>query len=116
MERCIRACQDCHGACTEMIIHCLQRGGEQAEAGHIALLQDCANVCELSEDVMLRSSKFMNRICTLCADVCDDCADSCERFDDDAMKQCADQCHSCADTCREMLTGGEIHNRLTSFS
>jgi hypothetical protein len=116
VERCIEACRDCHGSCTEMIAHCLQKGGEQAEAGPITLMQDCADLCELSEEAMLRSSRFVNRVCMLCADVCDACADSCERFDDEALKRSAAHCRSCADACREMPTGGEIRNRLTSFS
>lgn len=116
VERCIEACRNCHSSSTEMIAYCLQKGGEHAEVGHITLMRDCTAICELNEEVMLRSSRFVNRICALCADVCDDCADSCERFDDEAMQRFAQQCHSCADACREMPTGGEIRNRLTSFS
>lgn len=116
VERCIEACQDCHSTCVETISHCLQKGGEHAEAGHITLMQDCAQICALSEETMLRTSSFMNRTCAMCADVCDDCAESCERFDDEVMKRCAEQCRICANTCREMVTGGEIRNRLTSFS
>jgi hypothetical protein len=114
--RCIEACRDCHRSCTEMIAHCLQLGGDHAEVGHITLMRDCTDLCELSEEAMLRSSRFVNRICVLCADVCDACADSCDQFDDEVMKQGAAQCRICADACREMPTGGEIRNRLTSFS
>jgi hypothetical protein len=116
VERCIEACRNCHNSCTEMIAHCLQNGGDQAEVGHITLMRDCTDLCELNEKAMLRSSRFVNRVCALCADVCDACADSCEQFDDEALQRFALQCHSCADACREMPTGGEIRNRLTSFS
>ena len=115
MERCIEACRDCHSSCVETIAHCLQKGGEHAEVGHITLMQDCADICELSEEVMLRSRRrFVNRVCALCAD---DAAMPAPKLRDGSMtrpcKRCAEQCHSCAGACREMLTGGEIRNRLT---
>lgn len=117
VDRSIEACRDCHGVCAESITYCLEKGGEHAERKHIALMQDCADLCELSQDVMLRSSDNTNRICQLCADACEECAESCDRFGDDkAMRACANSCRSCADACREMATGGELHYRLTSFS
>jgi hypothetical protein len=117
VERCIEACRDCHTACVETTFYCLGKGGAHAEEKHIALLQDCADLGKLSEDTMLRSSDYVNRICQLCADVCEACAESCDRFGDDrAMKACANRCRSCADVCREMTGGSELHARLTSFT
>jgi hypothetical protein len=84
---------------------------------HITMMQDCADLCKLSEDAMLRASDRANSICQMCADACEACAESCDKFGDDkAMKTCANSCRACADACREMATGGELHNRLTSFS
>jgi hypothetical protein len=77
-ERCIEECRDCHSTCVETTVHCLRMGGAHAEAGHISLIQDCAQSCEHSEEVMLHESIFKNRVCALCADVCDACADSCD--------------------------------------
>lgn len=119
VERCIEDCRDCHGVCVETIAHCLRMGGKHAEAKHITLMQDCADVCTLSEDAMLRSSEFMNRICGLCADTCVSCAESCEAFpDDEAMAACAERCRTCADSCRQMASASseEAGSRLTSFS
>lgn len=105
VNRCIDACKDCHGVCTETIIHCLNMGGKHAETSHVRLMRDCADICEESEDFMLRGSEFMNQVCSMCADICDSCAESCEAFDDQAMKTCAQTCRDCSSVCREMAGG-----------
>jgi hypothetical protein len=81
-------------------------GGRHAEAAHIRLLTDCANICQISADFMLRGSDFHGRACALCAEVCRVCAEDCERVDpnDQLMKDCAAQCRSCADSCERMAT------------
>ncbi len=101
--RCIDACQECHAVCVETILHCLKMGGRHAEATHLRLMRDCADLCAQSVELMLRGSEFMGRFCALCADVCDRCAESCEGFrDDETMDHCAKTCRDCARACREM--------------
>jgi len=78
-------------------------GGEHAEAGHIRLLLDCAEICQTSANFMLRMSELHGQTCDVCADVCGRCAEDCERFgDDQMMQQCAAACRSCAESCHEM--------------
>jgi len=103
MRECVDACQTCHDSCTETVSHCLQMGGEHAEATHIRLLLDCAEICQTSANFMLRMSDAHAQICGVCADICDQCADDCERFtDDEMMQQCAGACRNCAQSCRDM--------------
>jgi hypothetical protein len=103
MRACIEECHGCHDICEEMVVHCLQMGGEYAEPSHIRLLLDCAEICQTSANFMLRMSDFHGQTCGVCADVCERCAKDCERFGDDPMmKQCAEVCRSCAQSCREM--------------
>lgn len=103
MEACIEACRECARICTETVRHCLEMGGEHADARHIALLLDCAQICQTSADFMLRGSDLSPRICAACAAVCAACAESCERFGDDAaMRACAEACRRCAESCRAM--------------
>jgi hypothetical protein len=103
MRTCIDECHACHDSCAETVMHCLQMGGEHAEAGHIRLLLDCAEICQTSANFMLRMSEHHGHVCGLCAEICDQCAQDCERFgDDEMMQQCAAACRSCADSCREM--------------
>ena len=103
MRACIDECHNCHDSCAETVTHCLQMGGEHAEASHIRLLLDCAEICQTSANFMLRMSDFHAQTCGVCADVCEQCAQDCERFgDDEIMQQCSKACRSCAESCREM--------------
>ena len=105
MQRCIQECTNCHGVCLETVAHCLQMGGKHAEAAHIRLLQDCAEICQTSANFMLRGSELHGRVCAVCAEVCERCAEDCERFgDDQQMQACAQACRSCAEACRQMAT------------
>lgn len=103
MHECIQDCTDCHNVCLETVAHCLQLGGAHAEAAHIGLLLDCAQMCATSADFMLRGSELHGRACAVCAESCERCAASCERFsDDEQMRSCAELCRRCAESCRRM--------------
>lgn len=100
---CIDATLACYRSCTEHIEHCLEKGGKHTEAPHLALLIDCAAICNTTTDFMLRGSQYQKGLCAMCATICDACATDCDRFDDDEeMKQCADVCRRCADACKKM--------------
>ncbi len=103
MQECIQNCLDCHRICVETAAHCLQMGGKHAEASHIRLLLDCADICQTSANFMLRGSDLHVRTCAVCAEVCDLCAQSCEQFgDDEQMRACVEVCRRCAESCRAM--------------
>ncbi len=103
MQQCIDECLACHRVCLETVQHCLRMGGKHAEASHIRLLQDCAQICGTSADFMLRGSDLHARTCGVCAEVCERCAESCAQLGGDTqMKACEDACRRCAASCREM--------------
>lgn len=104
MQQCIDNCTRCHAICVATIAHCLEMGGKHAEASHIRLLQDCAQICQTSADFMLRGSDLHGSTCGACAEVCRQCAEDCERVDptDQTMKECAQMCRKCADSCEKM--------------
>jgi len=103
MLKCIEVCLDCHRACTETIPYCLQQGGMHAEANHIRLMMDCAEICQTSANFMLRGSDLHVHTCAACAEVCERCADDCARMaDDPRMAACAEECRRCAQSCRQM--------------
>jgi hypothetical protein len=99
---CIAACTDCHQVCVETISAGVQRGGEHAHLLHLRLLMDCAEVCDTTRDMMLRSSDFAHQMCGLCASVCERSAASCERVGGDQMNRCAEACRRCAESCNNM--------------
>ena len=94
----------CHDMCLTTLSHCLQEGGKHAQADHITLLLDCAEICQTSADFILRNSDFHARTCGVCAEVCEHCAEDCERLanGDPIMRDCAHICRRCAESCREV--------------
>ncbi|HSH79114.1 MAG TPA: four-helix bundle copper-binding protein [Herpetosiphonaceae bacterium] len=105
MQQCIQNCTDCHRICLETVAYCLRMGGKHAEAAHIRLLLDCAEICQTSANFMIRGSDFHGRTCGVCAEVCEACAQDCEQMGDDAqMRACAEMCRRCAESCRHMAT------------
>jgi hypothetical protein len=109
MREAIQNCEECHGICTETTAYGLHRGGSYAGADHVGLLLDCAQMCAVSADFMLRLSHFHGRACDVCSAICRRCADSCERVgpDDSMMKRCAEVCRRCAESCRRMAEATE---------
>lgn len=103
MQNCIDECLNCHRVCTETLKHCLQEGGRHALANHINALTDCAQICSLSADFMLRGSELHHHTCGVCAEACEKCAQSCENVNDSPeMQRCIDACRRCAESCRHM--------------
>lgn len=103
MQQCIDNCLNCHSICLQTVGHCLEMGGNHAEAAHIRMLLDCAEICQTSANFMLRNSTFHPQVCGVCAEICEQCAVDCERFGTDAMmQQCAQSCRRCAESCRRM--------------
>ncbi|MFC4729007.1 four-helix bundle copper-binding protein [Coralloluteibacterium thermophilus] len=104
LRDCIAQCTACHQACTELVSHCLDRGGEHAARAHINLLLACADICRTSADTMLRQVPQHAATCRACAELCTACADECARMgsDDPVMQRCAEICRACAESCEEM--------------
>ena len=103
MLACIQNCQDCHRACLQTLTYCMQQGGRHARPDHLRLLMDCAEICLVSANFMLRASDLHRHTCAACAEVCRRCAADCAAMGDDTrMKALADTCRHCADSCAAM--------------
>jgi hypothetical protein len=106
MQKCIQLCRDRHEMCTQTIAHSLKQGGRHAAPGHIRLFLDCAQMCTVTVDYMLRESKFHDRICRLGSELCEQCGKDCEQVagDDQLVKQCIEMCRKCAESCERMAS------------
>jgi hypothetical protein len=103
LDACVDLCQSAHRACVETMLYCLGRGGAYADADHIRLLADCADICQATADFMLRESPLHGSVCAVCAEVCDQCAVECDAFADNGrLEHCAQLCRQCAATCEQM--------------
>jgi hypothetical protein len=70
---------------------------------HLALLLDCAEMCQTTANSLLRRSPQHAALCIACAQICDACAQSCEAIgNDEQMQRCAKTCRDCAQSCRDM--------------
>lgn len=80
--------------------HCLRLGGKHAEAQHVTLMTDCAQICQVAADFMQRGSSRHALVCGICAEICAACAEDCERVGD--MDACVQACRRCAQECQAM--------------
>lgn len=103
MVDCVTECEKANRACLETLDYCLSKGGPHLAAAHVRLLLDCAEVCQMTANFMLRGSAVHAIACGACAEICERCIQSCEAFSGDSrMAACADTCRTCAKSCREM--------------
>ncbi|AKQ69083.1 Ferredoxin [Myxococcus hansupus] len=106
LSQCIEDCLACQRVCLETLTYCLGKGGRHAEAKHLRLLMDCAEICQTSANFMLRGSELHSRTCFACSEVCGRCAESCARLGEDRLlKACADMCARCSESCWRMGGG-----------
>ena len=104
MEQCIENCSNCHRICLETAArHFAGEASPRLEEPHVRLLLDCAEICRVSADFMIRGSTMHPHTCRACAEICSRCADECDQMGENPyMAACAEICRRCAETCREM--------------
>lgn len=103
-ESCIEECLRSHRMCLETARYCTEKGEGHVAAAHMALLLDCAEMCQTTANSLLRFSPQHGVICGACAQLCEACAKDCELFaGDDRMARCAATCRECAQHCRGMI-------------
>lgn len=85
--------------------HCLELGGAHAEAGHLRLMLDCAEICRVAAHFMLAGSPYHAAICAACAPICHACAQSCEEIGD--MEECVQVCRACTEACARMANAAD---------
>ena len=101
-EQHVELIRKCENACLVTLRHCLEIGGKHAEASHITMLLDCANICRLNVSAILLKSSHSKEIALLCADICDACADDCDRLaDDEHIQRLTGVCRTCAEACKK---------------
>ena len=103
LDDCVRSCVASHQMCLETARYCTQRGGNHVAERHLALLLDCAEMCQTTANSLLRRSPQHAVICEACARICEACASDCAAFAQDRqMQRCATTCRDCAASCRDM--------------
>lgn len=99
----IEDCTECAQVVKSTIEHCLSLGGKHAEEEHIAMMRECAAICQKTANDISRKAADIEAICKACAEVCEACDHECRSFDHDhAMTACADACKKAAASCNAM--------------
>lgn len=98
---CRDLCTSCAQTCLHTLFrHCLPAGGEHADAQHVRLMMDCAEICQTAAHFMDRGSPFHFQVCAACAEICRACAESCRNLD--GMHDCVVACERCETACNDM--------------
>jgi hypothetical protein len=101
LDKCIENCLECSRICLETVPECLRMGGQHSTADHIALLFNCADICQTSAKFMISGSPLHVSTCRACAEVCEACATDCRTIGE-GMQECIKACDRCSETCRQM--------------
>ena len=106
MQECIEECLNCHAVCTMTAQYCMTEGGEHADVNMIGVLLDCAEICQVSANFMLRGSPHHVVTCAACAELCRACEEACRSISgDERLVHCAEICAACAESCEQMASG-----------
>lgn len=96
---CLEACQQCIVDC-EACLSAMMTEGSHNDCP--ACCYECVRACYACVSAMASSSRFVDKYCTLCAEVCRYCADQCREHDHDHCQKCAQSCQECVDACEAM--------------
>ena len=103
MRQCVEATSDCYTVCTETLTHSLN-SGLLSEQEHIRLLIDCCEICQTTQNTLLRASDLGIMLSAVCVEACEKVAESCRRIDtsDEQLNACAEMCDHTANCCRQL--------------
>lgn len=104
---CIEACVECWTACEMCSDACLHEPNVEQMVRCIRLDRDCAAICRLAAEAMIRGSEMAAPFCALCAEICEACAEECAKH-----AQHHDHCRVCAEACRPLCPGVPADGRI----
>ena len=97
----INSLTECALACERCMAACLEEKDVTPMAHCIELNRDCAQICLLGAQLLLRDSKVAHQYLLVCEQACRLCAEECSLHDHEHCKACARECRSCEQACHE---------------
>ena len=103
VRRCIDATSECYTICAETIDYCLDGARAMTEPEHVRGLIDCCEVCQTTQNTLLRASDLGLMMAAVCLEACETLADSLRAIDgDQQLEACAEVCDRTAESCRQL--------------
>jgi hypothetical protein len=100
-EICVRALRACHDICLRAAtVDRLMISGLPVPANHIRSMLDCAEICQVAANFLVRDSDNYVRICYEAAVICRELASMSEKFDNNMNVVAA--CNACASACDDL--------------
>lgn len=93
LQQCIQDLQSCHDVCAQTAVNCQEAGGDHAKPEHIAMLQDCAEMCQTTTHFMQHDNPLYGYVAQACAQVTTHCGEECTQMGD---TDCANACQNAA--------------------
>jgi hypothetical protein len=103
MRECIEAASDCYSVSAETLSYSLD-GGQYLDPAHLRVLIDLCEVCQATQNTMLRGSGLSVMLAAVCVEACEKAAESCRQLNgsDEQLASCAEMCDATADRCRKV--------------
>jgi hypothetical protein len=103
-RRCIEATSHCYTVCTETLSYSLNGGAGLFDMRSLRLLIDACEVCQTTQDSLLRTSDVGTMLASVCAEACEKVAECMRELDgsEDQFIGCAEVCENTAECCRAL--------------
>jgi hypothetical protein len=92
---CIDACNAAANVCEWTASLCLQEISTRPSGRCVSFTLDCAEVCRLTANLLLRYSHLTTAMCFACIEACEACVDECGRFEGVHYERCVARCKGC---------------------
>jgi hypothetical protein len=103
-RQCIEATSECYSVVTETLSYSLDGKAHLSDPAHLRLLIDGAEICQTTQNALLRGSTLGTMLAAVCVEACEKLAETCRRLDgsDEQLTTCAEMCDETAESCRQL--------------
>ena len=101
--KCITDCSNARIVCLQTERYGLTNDDRMADAELMSALHDCVDLCEATENALIRESSLVGEIAKLCQKACQETVKISEQFkDDQQIKTLSQYLNQCAESCDEV--------------
>src|SRR3954447_22792005 len=104
VRECIKATSECYSVSAETFRYCVEGEMDLRDPQLMRLLIDCCEVCQATQNSMLRGSDLSLMWAAVCVEACGELAAGGRDVDgsDEQLTHCAEACDETADCCRRL--------------